>query len=322
MDNPLVSIIVPVYNAEKYLDRCIESIVHQDYDNFELIMVDDGSADQSSRIISEWKKKDGRIHIVRKENGGQSGARNSGIECARGDYLTFIDADDSVSEDYLSYLLSLFVPDCLVTECNHYVVRGDKRKANSTAGDRVLNKKEAFEEVLFHGCIDVAPWGKIYKREVFNHIRFPEGRIFEDTWIFGEILNETKYVAYGSRCCYRYYINDQSTVRKAFTPQNLQYIEAAQKLAFEALKCGDDMKIGGIRRINHARLSVLRYMKNCDVVFFNIREELRDQILDESKFFIHHPRTPRRDKMAVLLLKLGFRPFYFGWEQYSHNRNG
>lgn len=317
MEKPLISIIVPVYNAEDYLDKCIQSILQQDYEDFELILVDDGSTDQSGKIISNWASRDRRIRAFQKENGGQSSARNLGIDQAKGDYLSFVDSDDYVETDYLSYLLSLFTSDCRITACNHLIIRGKHSAACSKSEDRLLSREEAFEEVLFHGCIDIAPWAKLYKREVFQALRFPEGRIFEDTWLFGDVLNQTDVIAFGSRCCYNYVIHDQSTVRKAYSEQNLQYIEAAKKLASDAMKCSLGMETGAIRRINHARLSVLRCMEHCGKKDWPLRKRIRDEILKDAPAYVNDSRTPKRDQAAIKLLRLGLFPFYSGWRLYS-----
>ena len=315
MNRGIISIIVPIYNSEAYLSRCILSVLQQNYPDFELILVDDGSTDLSGTITEIWKKRDSRIRTIHKENGGQSSARNAGLEQAEGEYITFVDSDDYVSSDYLSYLLSLFDSNCQFTTCNHFVIRGEKKLANSSLSSRIMTRKDAFEEVLFHGCVDVAPWGKLYNREMFEKIRFPEGRIFEDTWLFGDILNQSKKVAFGSKCCYNYMVHNQSTVRKEYSSANLQYIEAAEKLAADALYCDPGLKTGGIRRINHARMSVLRYMEHSQET--NTQNMLRKQILKDAPQFIHHPRTPRRDKVAIQLLRTGLIPFYTGWKIYS-----
>ena len=318
MDNTLISIIIPVYNAQEYLDQCIRSVLQQDYRSFELILVDDGSTDRSAAIIDDWAGKDDRIRTFHKENGGQSSARNLGLDRAEGDFISFIDADDYVTPDYLSYLLSLFVPDCRMTACNHWIVRKKNRTANSDSDDRVFARIEAFEEVLFHGCIDVAPWGKLYRREVFDTLRFPEGRIFEDTWIFGDILDRTDRISFGCKCCYYYVIHDQSTVRKEFSERNLQYIEAACKLAKDAERCSPTLHVGGVRRINHARLSVLRYMQHCDDK--TEKNRLREEVLRDSPVYIDHPRTPKRDRIAVGLLRRGFVFYDLGWSLYERFR--
>ena len=314
---PLISIIIPVYNSQDYLERCLESVFTQDYQRFEVLLIDDGSEDRSGVICDEWSKRDNRFTVYHTNNRGQSSARNLGLDQSRGGYITFIDSDDYISRDYLSYLISLFAPDCQIVECNHCIIRGNTKKPNSKAGDRILSKSEAFEEVLFSGCIDVAPWGKLYRRSVFDTLRFPDGRIFEDTWIFGEVLNQTEKVAFGSRCCYFYVIHAQSTVRKNFSLKNIQYIEASQKLAADAIKAVHGLDTGCIRRINHAKLSVLRYMEHCDRDYTELRSSLRNQILKDAPLYINDARTPKRDRIAVLLLKLGFVPFYYGWKAYS-----
>ena len=320
MDKPFISVIIPVYNTEAYLDRCVRSVLAQDYGHFELILVDDGSTDRSGRIMADLVKQDSRIIVIHKENGGQSSARNVGLDQAKGEYISFVDSDDYVTPDYLSYLLSLFPEDdgCRISACNHLIVRGEHSTENTGEGDRVFSRTEAFEEVLFHGCIDVAPWGKLYRREVFETLRFPEGRIFEDTWLFGSILNATDRISFGRKPCYNYIIRELSTVRKEFSPKNLQYIEAAERLAEEALACSPVLQTGAVRRINHARLSVLRYMEHSGEK--ELKRTLRREVLRDAPRFIRHLRTPKRDRIAVALLRMGLRPFYFGWKMYSSLR--
>ena len=320
MDNPLISVIVPIYNCERYLGRCIESIVQQDYSHFELILVDDGSTDQSGAVCEHWADRDSRIKVFHKENGGQSSARNLGLDRAVGDFISFVDSDDYVTHDYLSFLLSLFPDsdDCSITACNHYIVRnGRPAPSASEDTDRVFSAKEALENTLFHGCVDISPCGKLYKKAVFEDLRFPEGRIFEDTWLFGEIIARTDRLVFGRRGCYYYVIHDDSTVRKAFSPRNLQYIEAAEKLASDAMKYGQDMRVGGIRRINHARLSVLRYMEHCGKEYLTLKKTLREDILKDAPRYLDDPRTPKRDRIAVALLRRGWFTFYFGWKAYE-----
>ena len=319
MGSPLISVIVPVYKVEDYLDRCVESVLAQDFEDFELILVDDGSPDRCGRMCDSWAGKDRRIRVIHKENGGLSSARNSGIDHAAGSYISFIDSDDWVTKEYLSYLLFLFDDSCSITACNHTVIRNGKGKDNSRTGTEklVLTRRQAFEEVLFHGCIDVSGWGKLYKREVFNGLRFPKGRLFEDTYLFGEILERTEYIAFGSRACYMYEMHGGSIVNKGFTEKNLQYIEAAERLAGLAVMEDPDLNPGAVRRINHAKLSVLRYMENCDKKYIKLRQSLREEVLEKAPQYINDPRTPKRDRIAVKLLKLGFGPFYSAWKLYG-----
>ena len=319
MKKPLISVIVPVYRVERYLDRCVESVLVQDLADYELILVDDGSPDRCGDICESWAGKDPRICVIHKENGGLSSARNAGLDCARGDYISFIDSDDWVTKDYLSYLLLLFAKSSSFTACNHTVIRKGKRKNNChiDTEKRVLTRKQAFEEVLFHGCIDVSGWGKLYKKELFEGLRYPEGRLFEDTYLFGDILNRSQSVVFGNKPCYLYEMHGESIVNKDFTEKNLQYIEAAERLAALALEVDPGFQTGAVRRINHARLSVLRYMENCSLNYAELRMNLREEILNDAPLYLRDHRTPKRDKIAVKLLRLGFAPFYFGWNLYG-----
>ena len=319
MGRPLISVIVPVYKVEQYLDRCVESVLSQDFNDFELILVDDGSPDRCGELCDGWARKDGRIRVIHKQNGGLSSARNCGLDHAEGAYVSFIDSDDWVKKDYLSYLLSLFEDGCSVTACNHTVIRNGKGKNNSDAerGKVVLTRRQAFEEVLFHGCIDVSGWGKLYKKEVFDGIRYPEGRLFEDTYLFGDILKRTERVVFGSVPCYLYEMHGGSIVNKRFTEKNLQYIEAAERLSALALEEDPSLRTGAVRRVSHAKLSVLRYMENCDEKYVQLRGKLREEVLKDAPQYIKDPRTPKRDRIAVGLLRLGTGPFYFGWNLYG-----
>ena len=152
----LISVIVPVYNVQYFLDDCVKSIVEQSYDNLEIVLVDDGSTDSSREKCDKWGLADSRIRVIHQKNAGLSGARNTGISIAKGDYIAFIDSDDWVTKEYLSYLLFLFEDSCSITACNHTVIRNGKGKDNSRTGTEklVLTRRQAFEEVLFHGCID------------------------------------------------------------------------------------------------------------------------------------------------------------------------
>ena len=325
-NDPLISIIIPVYNTELYLDKCIGSVLGQDYENFELLLIDDGSTDRSGEICDQWMQKDSRIRVIHQKNNGQSAARNRGLESMEGSLITFIDSDDYVTEDYLSYLLDLFLenPDCAITACNHYIVRRNKKHPNSKTMQEVTvyTQKEAMEKVLFHDSLDVSPWAKLYKKEVFCDLRYPAGRTFEDTWLFGDVLKRTQTIVYGNRCCYFYEIREQSTVNSQFTSDKLQYIDAAAKLAADAKAYGDEnLEIGGVRRVNHAKLSVLRYMEHCEPEYDEIKNRLRQEILTDSEIYFDHPQTPKRDKIAVSLLRQGFTSFYKGWNLYSSIRD-
>ena len=178
----MISVIVPVYNVEHYLPRCIDSILAQTYGQFELILVDDGSTDQSGRICDERAGGDGRIRVFHKKNGGLSDARNHGLDRMRGDYVTFIDSDDYVGRDYLCLLLDMLeengadmsvvsIQDTYSKELS-FIESGDERVVLS--GEAIIREMTVQEKLTCSAC------AKLFKRELFDGVRFPKGRPFED----------------------------------------------------------------------------------------------------------------------------------------------
>ena len=319
----LVSVIVPVYRVEAYLEKCVQSILAQDMEDFELILVDDGSPDGCGEICRRFAEKDGRVRCIRKENGGLSDARNAGIGAARGEYLSFIDADDYVEKTYLSFLLSLIraVPGCKVSQANHFVERNGKSRPEYSLEDRaVFSAHDAFEAVLYHDRVDVSGWGKLYHRSVFDTLRYPKGRLYEDTCIFGDILLSTDVYVYGGRPQYHYVQRENSIVNKRFSENTMQFVEAVERLTDTALRAYPDLKQACLRRMTHARLSVLRYMEHCPQEYRSLRDEFRKSVLRDAPAVCADARAPKRDKLAMRLLQLGYFPFYKTWNLYSRVR--
>lgn len=322
--SPLISVIIPVYKVEDTLNRCLQSVASQDYQHFEAILVDDGSPDKSGEICEQWTKKDARFKAFHKENGGLSDARNYGLDHCVGEYISFLDSDDYIEPTCLTYLYNLLknTRGCKVSQANHWIIQGEKKEKNSESEqDAVLSRHDAAKAVLFHDRVDVTACSKLYERSVFEDLRFPKGRLFEDTWLFGDILKKTDTYVWGHIPQYNYVMNPNSIIHQSFKPKNLEYIESAERLAKTIQNEFPDLEAGCIRRVNHARLSVLRYMKDCGEEYKQTREGLRKAILQESKDYIRLPETPKRDKLAIQLLKLGWTPFYTGWDLYTRLRS-
>ncbi len=318
---PKISIIVPVYNVEKYIDRCINSILHQTFSDFELILIDDGTPDSSGEICENYAKTDNRIRVFHKQNGGLSDARNYGIDKAEGEYLTFIDSDDYVDKSYLEYLISLLTDDCKVSACNHLIVRKDNTLPNTDfTGTRYLTTKEAFEEALYHGIIDVSAWGKLYHRSIFETLRYPKGHLYEDTYVFGDILKSVDRIVFGSDALYYYVQRNDSIVHGKFNEKRYEYIESVKRFCDTAVTLYPDLENGCVRRMAQARLSVLRYMEKCDKKYKSLRSQLKTQILDNKKEILNDTKTPKRDKIAIILLSFGLWTFYKAWNLYEKMR--
>ena len=219
---PLVSIIIPVYNVEKYLDKCIESIVNQTYTNLEIILVDDGSPDNCPQMCDAWAEKDSRIKVVHKENGGLSSARNKGLDIAKGGYILFVDSDDYISYDCVDILLKTL----LENKCDLAVARYIETN-NGRTKKKVFSKKTfVFNEadywnnyyVNLFSQTDISAafinaCGKLYKKELFDNIRFPIGKINEDTFTTYKIISECSKIAYIDKLVYYYVYRPSSITR-------------------------------------------------------------------------------------------------------------
>jgi hypothetical protein len=206
----------------------------------------------------------------------------------------------------------------LISACNHIVKRANSEKTNSSVqGVRVLDRKEAFSEVLDHGMVDVSPWGKLYRRCVFSTLRFPKGKRYEDTYLFPDLLMETDFFVYGGEPKYYYVQHENSFVDGSWNETRAQFLDAVDHLCTVALRFDSSLADACLRREIHACLSVLRYMENCGEKEYAFRDSLRSRVLKNAKAVLSDPRVPRRDRLAIQALKMGFSAFFFAWRIYG-----
>lgn len=200
----LISIVVPVYNVEGYLEFCIKSILSQSYKQIELILVDDGSPDKCPSICDDWAYRDSRIKVIHKKNGGLSSARNSGIEIARGDYIAFIDSDDYVDSEFITKMVNAIInTKSDIVCCGYYEVINSKNKIP----DKKLIPGEFTGEIALKQLLDCTiqdyAWNKLYKMSLFSEIRYPDDRNFEDmATIYKTFLRARKVTVINERLYY------------------------------------------------------------------------------------------------------------------------
>lgn len=227
MDMPKISIIIPVYNAEKYLRACLLSAQTQTYKNIEIIIINDGSSDGSAAICTEFAAQDNRITYISQENAGQSAARNAGLALASGDYICFLDADDAYLPDYCEALLTaaqMYGAD--ITACGYFLcdANGTRREAYTGADVRCFEKGEAVYSLFQESLFSFVPWNKLYKADLFQDTSFAEGRIMEDAVIVTQLLHKaTKCVHIGS-AKYQFTINPTSTMGSPFSIKKIDAI--------------------------------------------------------------------------------------------------
>lgn len=227
MKDDLISIIVPVYKVEKYLEKCIESVLQQTYTNLQIILVDDGSPDNCGKICDEYAKKDSRIEVIHKVNGGLSDARNVGISKAKGRYIGFVDSDDYIKEDMYEILLNLIKEyDADVSICNLYdVIDGKEYIRNKEKGIQEYSRLDILKEVLLDKNIQSYAWNKLYKKELFDEIKYPIGKKYEDIGTTFYVFEKCNKIVVTSKPEYYYLKRSDSLVNNVTESTVFDYTE-------------------------------------------------------------------------------------------------
>lgn len=207
-----ISVIVPVYKVESYLNRCVDSIINQTYKDLEVILVDDGSPDKCPQICDEYAAKDHRIKVIHKHNGGQSEARNKALDVATGDYISFVDSDDwLVPNMYETLMREMSDKTCDIGMCARYVVTCKEITIYSAFSDGMTKTKEEVMPIILKDIIGSQPWDKIYKKELWDGIRFPVGRVYEDIATLYLVFEKCHHFCYINTPLYYYRLNNVGT---------------------------------------------------------------------------------------------------------------
>ncbi|MEE0930753.1 MAG: glycosyltransferase family 2 protein [Acutalibacteraceae bacterium] len=244
---PQVSIIVPVYNVEKYLHRCIKSILTQTFTDFELILIDDGSPDNSGVLCDEYAKKDNRIVVFHQKNGGAAAARNVGIDWvvshSESQWITFVDADDWIHPNMLEMMFSAlkYSDDALMSICDRVKV-----DSYSELFDKVEFKCECYDSLEFYAQFSQlvnVPWCKLFHKSLFTNHRFLVGKLYEDVFLIYKLLYEAKKIVYIDSILYFYYQNEDSVMHSKYHLRKLDEVEAGEEQLAFFKKINDDKNI-------------------------------------------------------------------------------
>lgn len=230
MNNPLISVIVPIYKVEKYLDRCVESIVNQTYKNIEIILVDDGSTDSCPQMCDKWAAKDNRIKVIHKKNEGAGKARNIGLDVCNGNYVSFIDSDDYISDDYLARLYSFIDDEIDIVECEYLIV--EDNNALFSRSEPIANRcdvTDALRQSILERAFKQVIWNKLYKKSVISNYRFPEHyKIDDEFWTYKVIANCKNLIHINSQL-YAYRQQHNSVMHTLSIKQRIQPIIAKKE---------------------------------------------------------------------------------------------
>ena len=318
--DPLVSVIVPAYRTEPYLNRCVASVAAQTYARLEIILVDDGSPDACGQMCDEWSGKDPRIQVIHKTNGGLSDARNAGLNQAKGEYITFVDSDDWVEPDLIAYLMQgIRQKQAQVAVCNFYTVRGEKKIPWRKPEDKVcaVSSVDAVTDMLYGRSFDTSAWAKLFHQSCFDSIRFPTGRLYEEVATTYRLLLTQNVVAVGMRPLYNYVKRASSIVTSQFQPRSMDMLAASREILAFAKEQQSALVPAAERRMVYACCYLYKTMGPDwrdyprEVAELNtVMKQYRSRVLKD-------PGASLRDKTAILLLALGIGPFEAAWGLYS-----
>lgn len=226
----LISVIVPVYKVEKYLDRCVDSIVNQIYKNLEIILVDDGSPDNCPKMCDAWAKKDSRIKVIHKENGGLSDARNAGMAVATGNYIGFVDSDDWIDLNVFQTLLTaLNKSNSDIACCKIMKVRENENVSqvgNCSGEYKVYDTEAAMHELIIDKDIQQVVWNKLYKRKVLENIKFEKGKYNEDEFWTYQVVGNANQIVVIDYPGYYYLQRNSSIMGSTYSLKRLDAIDA------------------------------------------------------------------------------------------------
>lgn len=301
--DPLVSVIIPVYNVAKLLECCMESVLGQTYTHLEIILVDDGSTDMSGQFCNAYAKRDSRIHVIHQSNRGLSGARNSGLKIATGEYITFVDSDDSIHPCLIEVLLRLCqTSNTKMSICNFLEIPASsaaKTEAKTTknrastalqpsrttshsslaaavktdydthsADNSTYNTLDTLTHMLCEDGFSMSAWAKLYARELFDTVTFPEGKLYEDVGTTYRLVLQCPEIAVTPARLYNYYITPGSITQQSFSLRKLDLIDLTDQMCDDLIQWGItqdsaaklQLKNLTEKRRMHARFSVLRQM--------------------------------------------------------------
>ena len=314
----LISIIVPIYKVENYITRCVDSIVNQTYTNLEIILVNDGSPDNCGKICDDYAKKDERIKVIHKQNGGLSDARNAGIEIASGKYISFIDSDDYVEYNYVEILYNSILEhqSDIAISSHKAIYENGTILEKATRENIILKPKEVLKRILYDEGIDLSAWGKLYKTELFKNIRYIKGRLFEDASTTYQLIDKANKISIDSKSTYNYMIRNTSITNNSFTVKKMDLITSTEEMCNYIKNKYPDLEKAANRRLMYAYLSTLSQLAMCKQKFIKEQKYMMVYIKENRRKVLKDKYVPKRDKIALLSTIFGFEFYKVMWSCY------
>lgn len=232
-DSSLISVIIPVYKVEKYLRRCLDSVLNQTYQNIEIILIDDGSPDKCPEICDEYEKRDKRIRVIHKKNSGLADVRNIGVECASGEYISFVDSDDFIANNYLEVLyegLKTHGADISIVSYRNFE---QKQKKDNQLVFLPFVECSIEQAMTYYSSIKprvsipfISACCKLYKKNLFQNVKYPLGKLYEDSYTTYKLLSKSSKTVFSQKQLYWYNINTESIMGRRFSSRYIEAVEA------------------------------------------------------------------------------------------------
>lgn len=314
-----VSIIIPVYNVQEYLERCLNSIINQSYENLEVILVDDGSNDNSGEICDSYKKKYKNILVVHKKNEGQSIARSEGLKLSTGEYISFVDADDFLRVDFYKKMITILEQEeCDIAVCD-YLKFSECQKNIKYLGENkniekdILVPEEAIKRILQKNSnITNFLWNKVYRRRVFKNIKFPKFNIFEDLDIMYKLFNDSRKIVYWNEKLYYYFDRENSSSKAIPSKYIINKIKITEERKKFLLENGYDLE---------KELNEYRFISDCNnfkIVARNQSKEIffgdimKNELIFMKNFYKNNKelKLDLKEKALIKLLFWNWKYFY------------
>lgn len=316
-----ISVIIPVFNSEKYLKRCIESVLNQTYSNIEIIVINDGSTDDSKKIIEELKEKNKNIRLFSQQNKGQSAARNLGMEIAQGEYIGFVDSDDWIHPQMFSHLVKILEDNQAdISSGQMITLRNDEKKGYKDIVDYNLEieyREQSLVNYLYNGQNkkngQYSAARKLFRKEVLENVRFEEGYIYEDMLFNFEALeNSQKHVA-SDAIVYYYYIDNQSTMRSQFREKDFDLIVISDKIMERVKNYPHQKRLLELAKMKKARdyfTLLIKLTKNGTTIDSKkipiVKKKLVKGLRENYWLLIKSPLKPKA-KLTATILAINFK---------------
>lgn len=315
MEKPLISVIVPAYNVEKFIGKCIDSILRQSFKDFEVLLIDDGAKDSTPEICDACAKKDSRIKVYHKENGGLSDARNYGIDRMQGKYVTFIDSDDYVDSGYFEYLYGLITQeeDIQIAICGKKSVREDENASpEPETFHEIITGERAVQKMLCGHGSGHSAWGKLYSANLWKTVRYPKGKIYEDYATTYRVMALVDKAAWGNAAMYFYVQHIESIMHQKCSRRSLSLVDIADEETEFIVKKWPALKQEALARKVTSELKCLQNILNAkNEEFDDYKQKIVEDVRRHKGELLASKKVALKTKIKIIALLLGERTFGF-----------